>query len=68
MALSDEGREAIQQSNRIRNMRCGKCGATSTEIVDGKHIGGFEGLQYRYCGGCGWSTPVKTRQQRSGLK
>jgi len=62
--LTDEGREAIQKSNRTRNMRCGNCGATATEIVDGDKIGGLPGLQYRYCAGCGWSRAITKRMSR----
>ena len=59
--LSEEGREAIQNSNRTRGARCGKCGAGNTEVVDGARIGGMPGVQYRYCGGCGWSRAITKR-------
>lgn len=62
--LTDDGREAIQQSNRTRNMRCGQCGSTATEIVDGETIGGMPGLRYRYCSGCGWSRAITKRKGR----
>ena len=62
MTLSDEGREAIQQSNRARNFRCGKCGSTGTYKIDGEKIGGFAGLEYLYCPGCGWSRSVTPRR------
>ncbi len=62
--LTDEGREAIQASNRRRNLQCGQCGSTHTEVVAGDKIGGLPGLQYRYCPGCGWSRAVRPRGSR----
>lgn len=63
--LTDEGRESIQQSNRTRGRKCGKCGAVSLEAVDGARIGGLAGVEYLYCVGCGWST-TKTKRARKG--
>ena len=64
MPLSDEGREAIQRSNRTRRRKCGKCGSTATDVVDGDRIGGLAGLQYLYCPGCGWSRAITRRPRR----
>jgi hypothetical protein len=64
MALSEEGRERLQQAARMRNLTCGKCGGTSCEVVDGARIGGLAGLQYRHCPGCDWSTTIKPRAPR----
>jgi Pyruvate/2-oxoacid:ferredoxin oxidoreductase delta subunit len=66
--MTNEGREAIQKSNRTRNMRCGKCGAIGTEVVDGEKIGGLPGLQYRYCPGCGWSRAMTKRMNRREMR
>lgn len=65
--MSEEGRENIQKSNRLRNLTCGKCGSTATETVSGEKIGGLAGIQYKYCGACGWSRAIVKRQSPKAL-
>lgn len=65
--LSEEGREAIRESNRRRNIACGRCGACIT-VVDGSKIDGMPGLNYKYCYGCGWSRAITKRQGREKLR
>jgi len=64
MTLSEDGRKAIQDANRYRNLKCAKCGALSLEVVDGEKIGGLAGLAYRWCPGCGWSRAITKRPRR----
>ena len=52
--MNDEQREAIQRSNRERNLRCRKCGA-------------MPGLTYKVCNGCGNARAVTKRQKRERL-
>jgi len=59
---------AIQESNRTRNRKCGRCGSIYTEIVDGSTIGGLPGLLYLYCAGCGWSTTAHRKRRTAKLK
>ena len=67
MTLSEEGREAIQKSNRERNLRCGKCGAMSLKELDGSQCYGLPGIKYWVCDGCGWSRPITKRVRREKL-
>jgi len=61
--MTDEARKALQERNQFRAITCRQCNARSVVVVDGDKIGGLSGLQYRYCPGCGWSTPVKARHK-----
>jgi hypothetical protein len=55
--LSDEHRDAIREAN-YRRANPWECGSTSLDIRDGKEVGGMPGINYKYCGGCGWSRPM----------
>lgn len=67
MGMTEDSRKAIQDSNRYRNLKCGKCGSTATEVVDGDRVGGMPGLKYRHCPGCGWSSALTKRMSRSEM-
>lgn len=60
MAMSEEHREAIKAASKRRS-NCQGCNSSSTRIVDGSEIGGFPGIKYKYCDGCGWSQ-AKTKR------
>lgn len=61
MAMSWEAREALRHRNQMRHITCRRCGAMGTREVDGSTLGdgGFPGLLYRVCGGCGYVYPLK---------
>ena len=65
--MNDEQREAIQRSNRERNLRCRKCGAMGLLEMDGSKCGGMPGLTYKVCNGCGNARAVTKRQKRERL-
>lgn len=65
--ISDAGRKSIQESNRYRSLKCGKCGSHGTEVVSGERIGGMPSIQYRYCPGCGWSRAITQRMTRAEM-
>jgi hypothetical protein len=66
--LSEAGRTAIQESNRDRAQKCGKCGNLAIDIRDGSKVGGMPGLNYKVCGNCGWSSPITQRPRREKLR
>lgn len=69
MTLTDEGRQAVQDSNRRRGMTCRKCGGFGTQRKrDGSEVGGMPGITYKECSSCGHAQPITKRPRREKLK
>ena len=56
--------EIAKAASFKRNYCCPQCGQ-AVEEVDGKEVGGFPGIVYKRCNGCGWCMAKTKRPRKS---
>lgn len=64
--MTGEERDRLRDRNRART-DCSRCGHP-VRLVDGSALGegGFPGIIYRACGGCGHASVAPRRYQKKG--
>lgn len=48
-------------------IKCPKCGSKAIDERDGAEVGGFPGITYRVCPGCGWSGAITKKTPKRDL-
>jgi formate dehydrogenase maturation protein FdhE len=64
--MDAEHREAIREANRRRS-KCPQCHSGIPQVVDGRDVGGLDGLKYRRCNTCGWTQAITRKTRKPSL-